>query len=198
MADSPKPRIVTLDPEAAKRADEALGQMLEAEVKRRIDQEHQANMDAAQMQAAIVAAEKKAADSTARADAAEAAAKSASARVDSFLAEQKAKADAAQAVADAETLRRATFLAEHKGAKGDALASEAKRLAALGRAAVDELLLSTPAPQADPLMLGIGGPSAPSGPQKVLTSARSTKNGPIVTYTLNDPALTVPSKGVRA
>lgn len=198
MADTPKPRTVTIDPEAAKRADEALDAEVDAEVKRRIDQERKTSMDTAQMQAAIQAAEKKAADSHARADAAEQATKDAIARVDSFLSEQKVKADAEKAVSDAETLRRARFLAEHRGVKADALDAEAKRIAGLGRAAVDELLLNTPAPQADPLMVSVGGGAPPTGTQKVMVSSRQTKAGPIVSYTLNDPALTVPTKGVRA
>lgn len=198
MAGPKAPVTVTVDADVAKRADEAYEQEIEAEVQKRIDQETHHKMDAAE-KAALDAAQKQAVDAHKRADALETKLKEAETRADQdrkVLADKfdalaktlQARADAERAVADSALAEKATLIAEARGFKGDAVATEAKRIASLGDAAVTELLKATPAPAGDALLLQLRG-GAPAKDSHIVAGADAIEGFPTLTVANWDSGL---------
>lgn len=193
MKQPPKPVSIEVDPDVAKRADEAYELEIEAEVARRIKGDSE-RMDP-KTEAALAAAQTDAKNAAARADAAETAAKDSKARADALESRLKKQEDDAKARADSEaqvlatqTLGRARVIASAKGFRGDAAETEAKRLAGLGSAAVDEIARSMPAPRADDMLLAtVGAPRADQAPGPV--SAHRGGDGRL-TFTVTDHKLT--------
>lgn len=148
---------VEVSQEAAAKAAAAYEAEVEAELAKRVEAERSKTAMDAAAKTALEAAQKEALDARKAVEEETKARTALEARLKSLEDNRKSQDDAATArksAEEAETLRLATVLAKNRVAK-DRVEAEAKRLAALGRASVEEIMRATPAPTSDPLILGL-------------------------------------------
>jgi len=190
-----------------KEAEKAYDAEVEAEVRRRIEQEKKNKMDSAEAARAAEAAKTTADELRARLESdlkAEREARAALTKrleaMEACAQEQKQRDEAAKTAADARVLERARILAAARVPKAR-VEAEAARLAKLGAEAVDELLAATPAPSGDPTILALArGEAADDKPDHIRAFVARGEDGDTgeVGYMVSDWNHYAPKKGVTA
>lgn len=148
---------VEVSKEAAAKAEAAYEAELDAELAKRVEAERSKTAMDAAAKTALEAAQQEALAARKAVEEETKARTALEVRLKSLEDAKKGSDDAATArksSEEAETLRLATILAKNRVAK-DRVEGEAKRLAALGRTSVEEIMRATPAPTSDPLILGL-------------------------------------------